>query len=423
MKDGMMKVAVVNCGSSSIKYEVFGLPDCLMLATGLIEKIGSAESRLRQRRRNADGTFDEQVHSKELADHREGFDFMAHVNGADRILQDESELFGVGHRVVHGGELFREPTLIDDHVVAAIRSLIPLAPLHNPSNLLGIEIARTRFPGIPHVAVFDTAFHQTLPPRAFHYAVPYDWYTRHHVRRYGFHGTSHRYVSREAARYLGRAPESANLITLHLGNGASCAAVQGGLSIDTSMGLTPLEGLVMGTRSGDIDPALHFFMMRETGMSPEELEKLLNSQAGLKGICGLNDMREIQQQAEGGTERAVLALDMFCYRIRKYIGAYWAVMGRLDAVVFTGGIGENSSTVRSRVCSGLEHMGIGLDEGKNRAVSGSVAEIQTEGSQVKLLVVKTDEELDIARQTVEAVQNAGLKTSAPRANGRLDKGT
>ena len=227
------------------------------------------------------------------------------------------------------------------------------------------------------MAVFDTAFHQTLPPHAFHYAVPYDWYDKHHVRRYGFHGTSHLYVSREAARYLGKAPANTNLITLHLGNGASAAAVRGGLSVDTSMGLTPLEGLVMGTRSGDIDPALHFFIMRETGMSADELEKSLNSQAGLKGICGLNDMREIQEQAGLGTERAMLALDMFCYRIKKYIGAYWTVIGRLDAVVFTGGIGENSATVRSRVCSGLEHMGISLDEGRNAVVSGNIAEIQS----------------------------------------------
>ncbi len=202
------------------------------------------------------------------------------------------------------------------------------------------------FPRVPQVAVFDTAFHQTLPSHAFHYAVPYDWYAKHHVRRYGFHGSSHRYVSREAAKYLGKAPESTNLITLHLGNGASVAAVRGGLSIDTSMGLTPLEGLVMGTRSGDIDPALHFFIMRETGMSADDLEKALNSQSGLKGICGLSDMREIEEQAGSGADRALLALDMFCYRIKKYIGAYFAVVGKLDAVVFTGGIGENSTTVR-----------------------------------------------------------------------------
>ncbi|MCG6535425.1 MAG: acetate kinase, partial [Syntrophales bacterium LBB04] len=244
MKNEIMKIAVVNCGSSSIKYEVFGVPDFVMLASGLVEKIGSGEGRLRQRRRNADGAFDEQVYSKRLVDHRDAFDFMAHVNREDRIIKDASELLGIGHRVVHGGELFREPTLIDDRVVATIRSLIPLAPLHNPSNLLGIETARNVFPDVPQVAVFDTAFHQTLPSHAFLYAVPYDWYTGHHVRRYGFHGTSHLYVSREAARFLGKTPASTNLITLHLGNGASVAAVHGGLSIDTSMGLTPLEGLI-----------------------------------------------------------------------------------------------------------------------------------------------------------------------------------
>jgi len=406
MKSDIMKVAVVNCGSSSIKYEVFSALDCVMLATGLVEKIGGSEGRLRQRRINADGTIDEQVHTKRLTSHKDGFDFMADVNREHRIIKDASELFGIGHRVVHGGELFREPTLIDDQVVAAIRSLIPLAPLHNPSNLLGIETARAVFPGVPQVAVFDTAFHQTLPPHAFHYALPYDWYTGYHVRRYGFHGTSHLYVSREAAKYLGKPPESTNLITLHLGNGASVAAVRGGLSTDTSMGLTPLEGLVMGTRSGDIDPALHFFILRETGMSADDLEKALNAQSGLKGICGLNDMREIQEQAEMGTERAKLALDMFCYRIKKYIGAYFAVIGMVDAIVFTGGIGENSTTVRSRVCSGLEHMGISLDEKRNAAVSGSVAQIQTESASVKILVVKTDEEREIARQTIRTIEKA-----------------
>jgi acetate kinase len=332
---------------------------------------------------------------------------MGQVNRDERIIHDASELFGIGHRVVHGGELFRNATVVDDHVVAAIRSLIPLAPLHNPSNLLGIEIAGTLFPDVPQVAVFDTAFHQTLPPRAFHYAIPYDWYTEHHVRRYGFHGTSHLYVSREAARYLGKGPEETNLITLHLGNGASCTAVQGGSSADTSMGLTPLEGLVMGTRSGDIDPALHFFIIRQTGMSAEDLEKALNSQSGLKGICGLNDMREIQEQAENGNERAELAIDIFCYRIKKYIGAYCAALGRVDALVFTGGIGENSAVVRSRVCSGLQHMGINVDEKKNAAVSGDIAEIQTDGAAPKLLVIKTDEEREIARQTVDTIHRLG----------------
>jgi acetate kinase len=401
-----MKVAVINCGSSSIKYEVFGLPDFVMLAAGLIEKIGGNESCLRQRRRKADGTFDERVYSKRLADHKEGFDFMAHVNREHRIIQDESELFGVGHRVVHGGELFREPTVIDDKVTAAIRGLIPLAPLHNPSNLLGIEIAQETFPGVSQVAVFDTAFHQTLPPKAFHYATPHHWYDKHRIRRYGFHGTSHHYVSKEAAKYLGKSPEITNLITLHLGNGASATAVQRGLSIDTSMGLTPLEGLIMGTRSGDIDPALHFFIMRETGMSANELEKLLNSQSGLKGICGLNDMREIIDQAGKANDRANLAIEMFCYRIKKYIGAYVAVIGSVDAIVFTGGMGENAPKIRERACEGLELLGIAIDGEKNEAVEGSIAEIQKNGAPVKVLVVRTDEEREIAQQTVLAIEKA-----------------
>jgi acetate kinase len=399
-----MKVAVINCGSSSIKYEVFGLPDCTMLATGLIEKIGSSEGRLRQRRRNADGNFDEQVHSKPFADHRDAFEFMAHVNRQNRIIQDDSELFGVGHRVVHGGEVFREPTVIDDEVVEAIRRLIPLAPLHNSSNLLGIEIARARFGGVPQVAVFDTAFHQTLPPHAFHYATPYAWYVEHQVRRYGFHGSSHQYVAREAAKYLGKATETVSLITLHLGNGASAAAVQRGASIDTSMGLTPLEGLIMGTRSGDIDPALHFFIMRQRGISADELERSLNSQGGLKGICGLNDMREIIDQAERGNDRAELAIQMFCYRIKKYIGAYMAVLGGVDAIVFTGGIGENASVVRQGVCKDLEHLGVAVDSDKNKTARGNVAEIQKDGAPVRILVVRTNEEFEIARQTMRAIE-------------------
>jgi acetate kinase len=303
--------------------------------------------------------------------------------------------------------------VIDDEVVAAIRSLIPLAPLHNPSNLLGIEAAQLQFPGVPQVAVFDTAFHQTLPPHAFHYAIPYQWYVDHQVRRYGFHGSSHRYVSREAARYLGKEPESVNLITLHLGNGASAAAVKGGLSIDTSMGLTPLEGLVMGTRSGDIDAALHFFMMRETGISADELEKSLNSQGGLKGICGLNDMREIIDQAGKGNDRAKLAIEMFCYRIKKYIGAYFAVLGRVDAIVFTGGIGENAGMIRERVCDGLEHLGIAVSSSRNSSSLSDVAEIQEDGCPVKVLVVPTDEELEIARQTIEAIEKSKEATYAP----------
>jgi acetate kinase len=375
-----------------------------MLASGLIEKIGSDDSCLRQLKRKDNGSFEEIIHTKPLSSHEEGFEFMAQVNREDRMIKDESELLGIGHRVVHGGELFSEPALIDDQVIADIRSLTPLAPLHNPSNLLGIELARTRFPGVPQVAVFDTAFHHTLPPHAFHYAIPNEWYTGHHVRRYGFHGTSHLYVSQEAARYLGKSPVTINLITLHLGNGASAAAVQGGKSIDTSMGMTPLEGLVMGTRSGDVDPALLFFIIREMGMTAEQVEKSLNLLSGLKGICGMNDMREIERQAKNGDEHANLALEIFCYRIKKYIGAYYAVLGRLDAIVFTGGIGENSVLVRSMVCNGLDHMGISLDKARNAVASGNVAEIQADGAAAKVLVIQTDEEREIARQTTLSIE-------------------
>ena len=401
-----MKVAVINCGSSSIKYEVFDVRECVMLASGLVEKIGGRDSRLRQRKRKADGTFEEQSFTKALADHREGFAFMEEVNQKERIIRDESELFGIGHRVVHGGEVFQEPTLINDEVVSAIKGLEPLAPLHNPSNLLGIEAGRERFPHVLQVAVFDTAFHQTLPPHAYHYAVPYDLYAQHHVRRYGFHGTSHAYVAKEAAKHLRKAPSELNLITLHLGNGASTAALKQGKSIDTSMGMTPLEGLVMGTRCGDIDPSLPFYLMRQSAISPDEVENLLNRESGLKGICGVSDMREIQDLAARENERARLAIDIFCYRIKKYIGAYIAVLGGLDAIVFTGGIGENSAIVRRFVCEGLKHMGISLEERKNREVSGTVSEIQKEGAPIKILVIKTDEEREIAQQTIRAVERA-----------------
>lgn len=406
-----MKVAVINCGSSSIKYEVFSHEGLDLLATGIIEKIGDNESRLKQRRRRADGTFEEQSRTKRLADHSEAFHFMADINREHRIIEDDSELLGIGHRVVHGGERFHKATLINDEVVEGIRSLIPLAPLHNPSNLLGIEAARGRFPGVPQVAVFDTGFHQTLPSQAFHYAVPYEWYDKYHVRRYGFHGTSHSYVSKEATYYLRKPAEDVNMITLHLGNGASCAAIRGGISVDTSMGMTPLEGLVMGTRSGDIDPAVHFYLMKEAGMTADDLERSLNSQSGLKGVCGTNDMREVEQQAERGSRQAGLALDIFCYRIRKYIGAYYAVLGRVDAIVFTGGIGENSALVRSRVCDDMKHLGIRLDEGRNQAAAGNISEVQADGAPAKILVVKTDEEKEIARQTLKTVRSKEFKDS------------
>ncbi len=401
------KVGVVNCGSSSIKYEVFDRKESIKIAQGLLERIGSVEGCMRQSRLQADGTFVEQVFRKPLANHYEAFRFMVEMNRENRIIKDDAELFCVGHRVVHGGELFREPVVIDDEVMASIRRLIPLAPLHNPSNLLGIEAARLRFSGIPQVAVFDTAFHHTLPPAAYRYAVPRELYEQHQVRRYGFHGSSHAHVAREAARYLGQPLEKLNMITLHLGNGASVAAIREGKSIDTSMGMTPLEGLVMGTRSGDLDPAIPFYLIRELALSPEKVENLLNKDSGLKGICGVNDMREIQQRAAQGDECAALAFDMFCYRVKKYIGAYYAVLGQLDAIVFTGGIGENSGPVRSAVSKDLRHMGIIIDERKNGAATGKAAEIQVEGAPVRVLVVRTNEELEIALQAEAVIARGG----------------
>lgn len=399
-----MKVAVINSGSSSIKYEVFDTRDLSLLATGLIEKIGSTGGQLRQKKLKADGTFDEQIHKKPLENHLEAFELLASVNIHDRIIKDDAELLGIGHRVVHGGETFREPALIDPKAIDAIRKLIPLAPLHNPANVLGIEAAQKRFVGVPQVAVFDTAFHHTLPPAAYRYAVPHELYEKYHVRKYGFHGSSHGFVAKEAAIHMGKPLPEMNLIILHLGNGASASAIQNGKSIDTSMGMTPLEGLVMGTRCGDIDPSLPFYLMRQTGMKPDDIENLLNRDSGLKGVCGASDMREILDRASKGDERAELAIQMFCYRIKKYIGSYYAVLGRLDALVFTGGIGENACAIRKRVCEGLEHMGISIDSGKNNAAGGNRAEIQKNGHSVRVLVVKTNEEREIALQTISTIQ-------------------
>ena len=401
-----MKVAVINCGSSSIKYEIFDAGDCTMLASGLVERVGSADGRLRQRKLQPDGAFDEQVRERPLADHREGFELIESANRNDPLLGGGDGLLGIGHRVVHGGERFREPVLISDEVISAIRGLIPLAPLHNPSNLLGIEVMQERFPRLPQVAVFDTTFHQTLPPYACRYAVPHELYEKHHVRKYGFHGSSHAYVTREAAKHLGIPVTEVNLITLHLGNGASAVAVRGGRSIDTSLGMTPLEGLVMGTRCGDLDPSVPFYVMRQTGMTADDVEHLLNRESGLKGICGASDMREVLDRAAKGGDRAELAIEMFCYRIRKYIGAYYAVLGRLDAVVFTGGIGENAAPIRERVCEGLVHIGISVDAGKSDAVSGNAAEIQQDGRSVKVLVIRTNEEREIALQTIATIAKA-----------------
>jgi acetate kinase len=393
----MSKVLVLNTGSSSIKYRLFQMADRTVLATGLLERIGEDDSRLTHQAEGAEPL----VVDGRVADHQEGFDRVFAAFDATGGL--DGGLAGIGHRVVHGGERFSAPARIDDQVIAAIREQVPLAPLHNPSNLLGIQIARAAFPKAPQVAVFDTAFHRTMPPHAYRYALPRELADRLHIRRYGFHGTSHAHVSRKAAEHLGRPPAAVNLVTMHLGNGASVAAVAGGRCIDTSMGFTPLEGLVMGTRSGDLDPAIVLFLHREAHLSLDEIDTLLNRESGMKGLTGDNDLRQIERRAAGGDRQAQEALDVYCYRIRKYVGAYAAALGRLDALVFTAGVGENSAAVRAQVCRGLERFGVRIDDARNRERSGGTRTVSTDGSDVAVLVVPTDEELEIAEQTLATV--------------------
>jgi acetate kinase len=398
------QVLVLNSGSSSIKYRLFGADD-RERAAGLVERIGEPTGRA-SHRVVVDGEVHEQVHEAPVADHEVGFAGIVDVLGRAGLADG---LAAIGHRVVHGGEEFHEPTVIDGEVLERIRALVPLAPLHNPANLTGIEVARRLRPEVPQVAVFDTAFHRTLPEAASRYAVPEEYVRDHGVRRYGFHGTSHTYVAKRAAEHLGRPLEELAMVTLHLGNGASATAIDGGRSVETSMGLSPLEGLVMGTRSGDIDPAAIFHLIRRAGLSADEVETVLNRRSGLLGLCGDNDLRAVGERAAAGDPVAELALEIYCHRIRKYLGAYAAVLGRLDAVVFTAGVGENSVVVRERVCARLGVLGVELDEVRNRGGSpaGSptgVRSIGREGGRVAILVVATDEEREIADQTRAALR-------------------
>ena len=394
-----MKVLVINSGSSSIKYQLFDMFEGKVLASGAIERIGEPQSVHRHRQTGSQDGAHETDDKHCIANHREGLARIGRVLRETGALGDLTELSAIGHRVVHGGESFRQPTLIDNEVLERIRDMIPLAPLHNPANVMGIEVALQYAPDIPQVAVFDTAFHQSIPPHAWHYAIPERLYADRHVRRYGFHGTSHHYVAKQAAQQLGKPLPSLNLITLHLGNGASAAAICQGQSVDTSMGMTPLEGLMMGTRCGDIDPAIHFYLCREAGLSNEQVESLLNKESGLKGICGANDMREVHRLADVGDDRARLALAMYGYRIKKYIGAYYAVLGHVNAVVFTGGIGENDARLRAQACAGLDALGIAIDSDRNSDQGGGVFAIHRDGSPVSILVIPTDEEFEIALQT------------------------
>ena len=403
----MKKLLVLNSGSSSLKFKLFEVPGLEPHASGAIEEIGGSAPTghievFPMRKGPAKHYLGPRTRVK---DHRDALGKMASLLSEAAILDSLHGLYAIGHRVVHGGEHFKSPQLIDRDVLFKIKELVPLAPLHNPSNILGIEVAFERAPEVPQVAVFDTSFHQTIPDHAFIYAIPKEYYSIHGIRRYGFHGTSHAYVARRAAQYLQRSVGELRLITLHLGNGASCAAIGQGRCLDTSMGFTPLEGLMMGTRCGDIDPSIVFHIARSLKMGLDEIENLLNRASGLKGICGESDMRNIIGRYKAGDADAGLAVRMFTYRIKKYIGAYGAVLGGIDCLVFTGGIGENSPEIR-RICTdGLGFLGIEIDAEKNEMASHSTAvtEISREISRVKVLVVPTDEEHEIAHQTMRVV--------------------
>jgi acetate kinase len=401
-----LNILVINTGSSSIKYQLFAMDGPKVMAAGLVERIGDEGSRLRHRCWPDDPTrLREHIDDEPIDDHGAGMKRIvaALTDDTHGVIHGADQIGGVGHRVVHGGETFHAPARIDDSVLESIRANVPLAPLHNPANLAGIEVARELFPDAPQVAVFDTAFHQTMPPHAFHYALPRHLYKLHHLRRYGFHGTSHAWVAREAANFLRRDLDTLNLVTLHLGNGASATAIRNGQSVDTSMGLTPLEGLIMGTRSGDVDPAIHSFLAEQESLSLGEIDNMLNKHSGLKGICGSSDLRDIETKASAGNRDAQLALDMYVYRIRKYVGAYWAVLGHVDALVFTAGVGENAGRIRARVCEGLAGLGIEIDPDHNRELGPGVSALQSPSSSAAVLVVPTNEELAIAEYTHELI--------------------
>ncbi|WP_030339365.1 acetate kinase [Streptomyces sp. NRRL S-1022] len=394
------RVLVLNSGSSSVKYQLLDMRDSSRLAAGLVERIGEQTSRIAHTCLTTGGTRE---HTGPIADHDAALKAVAEELGRDGLGLDSPELAAIGHRVVHGGMFFTEPTVIDDTVLTEIERLIPVAPLHNPANLTGIRTAQGLRPDLPQVAVFDTAFHTTMPESAARYAIDPRIADRHRIRRYGFHGTSHAYVSRETARLLGKDPSEVNVIVLHLGNGASASAVRQGRCVDTSMGLTPLEGLVMGTRSGDLDPAVIFHLARVGDMSMDEIDTLLNKRSGLFGLCGDNDMREIRRRIDEGDEEAALAFDIYIHRLKKYIGAYYAVLGTVDAVAFTAGVGENAAPVREAAVAGLEPLGLAVDAERNAVRGGGPRLISPDSARVAVAVVPTDEELEIATQTYALV--------------------
>ena len=394
-----MNVLVINAGSSSLKYQLFDMKTNEVRAKGLCERIG------------IDGKYKHEANGKKVTGETPMATHADAIRHLTKMLLDEeygviksmSEIDAVGHRVLHGGQKFSQSVRVNDKVIEAIKECIPLGPLHNPANLMGINACEEVMPGVPQVAVFDTAFHQTMPEKAYMYAVPYEYYEKYGVRRYGFHGTSHRYVSAQVAKVLGKDAKDLKIITCHLGNGSSLAAVMGGECVDTTMGLTPLEGMPMGTRSGVIDPAIVGFIAENENMTASEVVTMLNKKSGVLGISGVSsDFRDLEEAANNGNHRAQLALDMFAYSVKKFIGSYVAAMNGVDAIVFTAGVGENSDTVRKAICDGMDYLGIKIDDAKN-SVRGTV-DITAADSKVKVLVIPTNEELVIATDTMELVK-------------------
>jgi acetate kinase len=389
-------VLVINAGSSSLKYSLVDAEEGTAAGSGLVERIGEPTGLVHHQ--GPDGNIDDE---REVRSHEDALRIALDAFATHGPSLDDMNIHAIGHRVVHGGDRFSAPSLIDDDLVQAVEELVPLAPLHNPANLEGIDVARRMFPDVPHVAVFDTAFHQTLPEHAYTYAVPLDWAREHHIRRYGFHGTSVAFVAAEAARMLGKPADECRLIVLHLGNGASATAVDRGRSVETSMGFTPLEGLVMGTRSGDIDPALPAHLQRHLGWSVDDIDRMLNRESGLKGLVGHNDYREIARLRDEGDEAALLAFAIYCHRLRKYVGAYYAVLGEVDAIVFTGGIGEHGAVVRAETLTDLERLGIEIDTERNHDAGTVPRNVATDRASVAVLVIPTNEEWEIARQSLD----------------------
>lgn len=386
-------ILVLNCGSSSLKYDLIKMPHRVSLGKGLVERIGEKSGKITQKSANGETKKETQI-----PDHNKAMELMisAMTDPESGIVKNLDEIAGMGHRVVHGGDKYSESVIIDDDVINAVEEFAELAPLHNPPNLTGIRAAMHFFPNIEHVAVFDTAFHQTMPPAAYLYGLPRYFYDKYKIRRYGFHGTSHRYVSARAISLMKRHPENTNVISCHLGNGASITAIECGRSVDTSMGFTPLEGVMMGTRSGDIDPAIHAYL-DERGINPKQFNKILNKESGLLGLSGIsNDLRDLETAAESGDSRAIEALDVYAYRIRKYIGSYSANLVKVDCLVFTGGIGQHGVKMRERICHRLENIGIFMDFGLNKKVGSSEGTVSETYSPTTILVVPTNEELQIA---------------------------